>query len=359
MKRFSCGTAIAVGAASEAIAQLNSQRLLLVTDPYFVKTGAAQVLLQGAKAGQTMLFSDISPDPSVELAAKGTAALKKFQPDTVVVLGGGSAMDCAKAMVYFSGLQVRFVAIPTSSGSGSEVTDFSILTHNGIKHPLVDDSLRPDLAILDDSFLQKLPAELIADTGFDLLSHALEAAVATGSSGITDALAQAAFCTAMAHLEDSWRGDAAVRQTLHEASCMAGMAFSGAGLGLCHAMSHSLGGLFHISHGKLNAVLLPAVIEQNASAAGGKYACLARQAGLSGASDTLGVKNLRNALIRLRKRLDMPSTLKEAGVDLHLLQQKQQDLIKAVLQDPCCKTNPVPVTESVVLTVLREVQGLG
>lgn len=359
MKRFFCKTAIAVGAACEVLARLESKRLMLVTDPYFVKTGAAQLLLQGAKAKQTVVFSDISPDPSVELAAKGTAALKKFQPDTVVALGGGSAIDCAKAMVYFSGQPVRFVAIPTTSGSGSEMTDFSILTHNGVKHPLVDDSLRPDVAILDDSFLQKLPASLIADTGFDLLSHALESAVATGGSSITDALARSAFCTAMTYLEDSWRGNPAVRLQLHEASCMAGMAFSGAGLGLCHAMSHSLGGLFHISHGRLNAILLPAVIEQNIPAAGGKYAALARAAGLSGASDTLAVKNLRNALIRLRKKLCLPATIKEAGIDLDLLQQKREDLVNAVLQDPCCKTNPVPVTESMVLAVLQEVQGHG
>ena len=166
MKRFFCPTAIVTGPAAQALAQLKPARLMLVADPYFVKTGVAQCLLQGSGAQQTLLFSDISPDPSVELAAQGTAALKKFQPDTVAALGGGSAIDCAKAMVFFSGLRIKFAAIPTTSGSGSEVTDFSILTHNGVKHPLVDDSLRPDVAILDEAFLQKLPPSLIADTGF-------------------------------------------------------------------------------------------------------------------------------------------------------------------------------------------------
>ena len=359
MKRFFCPTAIVVGAAAEALAELASQRLLLVADPYFVKTGAAQTLLHSAGARQTLLFSDISPDPSVELAARGTAALRKFEPDTVVALGGGSAMDCAKAMVYFSGLPVKFVAIPTTSGSGSEVTDFSILTHGGVKHPLVDDSLRPDLAILDDGFLQKLPAGLIADTGFDCLSHALESWVATGANGVTDALSKEAFCTGMALLEQSYRGDPGVRLQLHQASCMAGMAFSGAGLGLCHAMSHSLGGLFHISHGRLNAVLLPSVLEHNAPAAGKKYAQLARCAGLSGAADTLALKNLKNALIRLRKNLELPASLQEAGVDLRLLQQKKQALVEAVMSDPCCQTNPVPVTQALVLAVLEEVRGFG
>ena len=359
MKRFFCPTAIVTGPASQALARLKPSRLLLVADPYFVKTGGAQCLLQGSGAEQTLLFSDISPDPSVELAARGTAVLKKFQPDTVVALGGGSAIDCAKAMVFFSGLPVKFVAIPTPSGSGSEVTDFSILTHSGVKHPLVDDSLRPDVAILDDTFLQKLPPSLIADTGFDLISHAMEAIAATGASAVTDALARDAFSIALNNLEESYRGDAGVRLQLHEASCMAGMAFSGAGLGLCHAMSHSLGGLFHISHGKLNAILLPAVIPHNAQGAGKKYAQLACCAGISGSAGTLAVKNLKNTLIRLRKKLNLPSTLKEAGIDPALLVQKKGDLIAAVLADPCCSTNPVPVTAELVATVLQEVQGFG
>ena len=359
MKRFFCPTAIVTGSASQALAQLKSTRLLLVADPYFVKTGAAQGLLQSSGAEQTLLFSDISPDPSVELAARGTAALKKFQPDTVVAFGGGSAIDCAKAMVYFSGLPVKFVAIPTTSGSGSEVTDFSILTHNGVKHPLVDESLRPNMAILDPHFLQNLPPSLIADTGFDLISHAAEAFVATGANAITDALARDAFCTALSSLEESYRGNADVRLSLHEASCMAGIAFSGAGLGLCHAMSHCLGGFFHTSHGKLNAILLPAVIEHNAQGAGKRYAELARWAGISGSAETLALKNLKNNLIRLRKRLQLPATLKEAGIDLSLLQQKKADLTAAVLADPCCSTNPIPVTPELVADVLQEVQGIG
>ena len=359
MKRFFCHTTIVTGPATQALAQLKPTRLLLVSDPYFVKTGGAQCLLQGSGAAQTLLFSDISPDPSVELAARGTAALKKFQPDTVVALGGGSAIDCAKAMVFFSGLRIQFVAIPTTSGSGSEVTDFSILTHSGVKHPLVDDSLRPDVAILDDAFLQKLPSSLIADTGFDLISHATEAFAATGAGAVTDALAREAFCRALKDLEESYRGNTAVRLSLHEAACMAGMAFSGAGLGLCHAMSHSLGGLFHTSHGRLNAVLLPAVIEHNAPAAGRKYAVLAQSAGISGSAETLAVKNLKNALIRLRKRLDLPASLKDAGIDLALLQQKKGELIAAVLADPCCATNPVPVTAELIAAVLQEVQGIG
>ena len=183
--------------------------------------------------------------------------------------------------------------------------------------------------------------------------------MATGADMITDSLAKEAFLTAMLHLENSWRGDTAARLPMHQAACMAGMAFSSGGLGLCHGMSHGLGGLLHISHGRLNAILLPAVLEQNLPAAGRKYADLARLAGLSGAADTLAVKNLKNALCRLRKHLGLPGTLKEAGADLTLLHQKKNDLIRAVLEDPCCESNPAPVTEQMIVTVLEEVTGLG
>ena len=359
MQRFYCPTAIITGPAGAALQSLKARRLLLVADPYFAENGMARQLLLESGAAETVLFSDITPDPSVELAAKGTAIVKEFAPDTVAALGGGSAMDCAKAMVYFFGQNVRFAAIPTTSGSGSEVTDFSVLTHSGIKHPLVDEKLRPDVAILDDGFLKKLPQFLIADTGFDLLCHALEAWVAAGATPITDALAKDSFRIALNHLEASWQGDTGVRLQLHQAACMAGMAFSGAGLGLCHAMSHSLGGLFHVSHGRLNAILLPAVLEHNGKTAGKKYADLARFAGLSGAADTLALRNLKNGLIRLRRRLNMPATLQEAGIDLQLLQQKKEELVRAVLADPCCETNPMPVNREMVLAVLQEVQGLG
>ena len=359
MNQFFCPTSVITGAAGSILQSLHPRRLLLVADPYFAENQMAQALLRESGAAETRLFSQISPDPSVELAARGTALVREFAPDTVVALGGGSAIDCAKAMVYFSGQDVCFVAIPTTSGSGSEVTNFSVLTHDGIKHPLVDEKLQPNVAILDDGFLQKLPPSLVADTGFDLLSHALEGWVATGGNAVTDALAKDSFRIGLAHLEDSYRGDTRVRLQLHQASCMAGMAFSGAGLGLCHAMSHALGGLFHVSHGRLNAILLPAVLAYNAQYIPEKYAQLARFAGLSGAADTLAVRNLKNALIRLRKRLGMPSDLQEAGVDLALLQQQKEILAEAVLADPCCHTNPAPVTRAGVAEILKEVQGLG
>jgi alcohol dehydrogenase class IV len=254
---------------------------------------------------------------------------------------------------------VKLVAIPTTSGSGSEVTDFAILTHRGVKHPLVDPRLRPWAAILDSDLLDSMPRRLIADTGFDAISHALESFVATEGGFFSRSFAREAFCTLHALLAASYAGHTEVRLKLHQASTMAGMAFTQSGLGLCHAMSHALGGLFHVPHGRLNAILLPAVIELNAHAAGDDYAQLAFAAGIPGSARSIGVRNLKNALLRLRRELDMPDTLTQAGVDLPSLRAHTGDLVEAVLADPCCRTNPIPVEDFMVRAVLEKVAGHG
>ena len=174
MERFGISTRIYAGAgAVNALASFGGKRVFVVTDPYFYKNGTAARIGEASGAEAVEYFADVKPDPTVELAAAGTAKLKAFGADLVVALGGGSAMDCAKAMVYFEGSGLRLVAIPTTSGSGSEVTDFAILTHGEVKHPLVDEKLRPWAAILDSELLMELPKGLIADTGFDVLAHAL------------------------------------------------------------------------------------------------------------------------------------------------------------------------------------------
>ncbi len=359
MEHFSCKTEIFSGAgAIQRLGQLNIRNLLIVADPYFEKTPIPQNLIRAAGAEQVTCFYDITPDPSVELAARGTALVQKHRPDTVIALGGGSAMDCAKAMVYFSGAKPRLVAIPTTSGSGSEVTDFAILTHDGVKHPLVDASISPDVAILDGDLLNSLPPSLIADAGFDILAHAVESFVARGAGAITDALARDAFAAAFTALPASFRGDTRVRQRIHTAATMAGMAFSQAGLGLCHGMSHALGARLHLPHGRLNAILLPAVIDAN-QAANPKYAALSQGVGLGGSAELLAVRNLRGGLTRLRKELGLPGTLAEAGADCNILRQERQAICRAVLADPCCASNPVPVTESMVQGVLEAVTGRG
>ena len=348
MERFSCPTRIISGpGAVSALKELGIRRLLMVADPYFYENGTARAIAAGIE--EVEYFNKVKPDPTVDLAAEGTAVVQSFQPDAIAALGGGSAMDCAKAMAYFSGTTARLIAIPTTSGSGSEVTDFAILTHNGVKHPLVDPRLRPDVAILDSDLVQKLPPALVADGGFDVLTHAAEAFVATNRSPITDALAKEAFRLTFRSLPDSFGRRLTARPVVHNAATMAGMAFTQAGLGLCHALAHSLGGEFHIPHGRLNAILLPSVIRCNASAAGRRYSELARTIGLEGRAETLGVRNLISALTRLRKELGLPATLEVS------LAGKRDAILDAALADPCCATNPIPVTRAMAAQVLDEV----
>ena len=360
MQCFSCGTQIISGpGAVSTLKDMTVGRLLMVTDPFFYKNGTVQQLAEGAAPAATEYFHKVAPDPSVSLAAEGTAVVQDFKPDTIVALGGGSAMDCAKAMAYFSGTKARLIAIPTTSGSGSEVTDFALLPHSGVKHPLVDQRLRPDVAILDSDLLSELPPALIADGGFDVLTHALEAYVAKDAGAITDALALDAFRTAFRLLPQSYAGKRSARPGVHLAATMAGMAFTQAGLGVCHAMAHSLGGEFHVPHGRLNAILLPAVISRNATAAGGRYAYAAQAVGLEGRADSVGVRNLRSALIRLRRELGLPATLADAGVAPVQVRQKADSIVKAAMADPCCATNPVSVTEGMIRDILSEVTGHG
>lgn len=358
MNRFQAPTTIISGAgAVSALADFRPRRLMIVTDPYFHENGTAAAIGTASKAETIQYYTNIKPDPTVSLAAEGTAALKAFCPDVLVALGGGSAMDCAKAMVYFSGSDATLIAIPTTSGSGSEVTDFSILTHEGVKHPLIDPKLRPKAAILDSNLLLSLPPKLIADTGFDCLSHAVEAFVATNAGAISDSLAKDAFCTVLALLPASYGGDKTHRLRIHEASTMAALAFTQAGLGLCHAISHALGGMYHIPHGRLNAILLPAVIGCNAHAAGEKYAKLSIAAGFVGSSPAIAVRNLKNALIRLRRQLELPATLQQAGVNLLQLRRDMERIVTAALADPCCATNPQHPEAYMIRRILEEVAG--
>ena len=358
MNRFQAPTMIISGpGAVSAVRDFHPRRLLIVTDPYFYENGTAARIGAASGAERIEYFTQVKPDPTVSLAAEGTAVLKAFDPDVLVALGGGSSMDCAKAMVYFSGRDVTLIAIPTTSGSGSEVTDFSILTHEGVKHPLIDPKLRPKAAILDSDLLASLPAKLIGDTGFDAISHAVEAFVATNANAITDSLSRDAFCCLLAMLPASFGGDPTHRLRIHEASTMAGLAFSQAGLGLCHALSHALGGMYHVPHGRLNAILLPAVIGCNAHAAGEKYAKLSSAAGLVGNSPTVAVRNLRNTLTRLRRELNLPATLQQAGIDPKKLRYDTESIVKATLADPCCATNPTKAEDFMVRRVLEEVAG--
>ena len=200
---------------------------------------------------------------------------------------------------------------------------------------------------------------MIADGGFDVLSHAAESFVASNATPMTRALAGSAFAMAFHHLGASFRGDTHVRGQIHLASTMAGVAFSQAGLGMCHALSHSLGGMFHIPHGRLNAILLPEIVAANGTAAGKAYSELAKQAGLGGGAEVIAVRNLRNGLIRLRKELHLPANLQESGISPHKVRQSMNPIVAAALKDPCMATNPRKCDAGVLRSVLEAVIGRG
>ena len=209
MQSFVCGTRLCFGAdAPAALAGLHAERVLLVTDPYFAENGTAARYAAAFPGAQVEIFSDVAPDPPLSLVAQGVARLQALRPDTVLALGGGSAIDCAKGIAALGGLPVRLVAVPTTSGSGSEVTSFAILTQGGVKHPLVDPALRPELAILDPALLEALPPRLIAESGMDAVSHCVEAAAAREASPVTDALAHSACRTLLPTLREltHWSG---------------------------------------------------------------------------------------------------------------------------------------------------------
>ena len=358
MQTFYCPVRLYMGPdALQALTRETAKRVMIVTDRYFSQNGLAQKIGAMIPGAEVQIFDKVVPDPPASLAAEGAALCSRFRPELLMALGGGSPMDCAKAIRLASETPMRFVAIPTTSGSGSEMTAFSILTHEGVKHPVIDDAMRPDAAILDDTLLQELPASLAADTGMDLLAHCLEAVAAARHNALTDALAYYAADTVLRHLEASCQGDRSVRGRIHVAASMAGMAFDQAGLGVCHAMAHALGGEFHLPHGKLCAMLLPHVMRLNAPASMAQYGALALRCGLPAPTDRLGFRNLSAAIVRLREKLGMPATLQKAGVDPAEIRLREEKILQAALRDRCCETNPVPVAKEMLKELYWAVSG--
>lgn len=359
MVSFSCKTKIIGGdGAVLALKEMDIRRLFVVADPFFVKNGTAERIACMTGAEETGYFDGVTPDPDVRTVAEAASQMQRFRPDTVLALGGGSAMDCAKAARFFSGIGSTLVAVPTTSGSGAEVTDFAVITAGQTKYPLVDSALTPEVAILDGDLLRELPAGLIADSGYDAAAHAVEAFAALGHSPLSDSLAASALREILEKLPLSRNGMVSVRMDVHYASTMAACAFSQAGLGACHALSHSLGGAFHVPHGRLNAVLLPAVVECNSKRAPERYARLARQAGIPGASDFMALRNLKNALKELRRQLGLPETLSQAGIPVPELRSRLPGILRTACQDACAGSNPVPVTETFLREILGEVADL-
>ncbi|WP_415339846.1 iron-containing alcohol dehydrogenase [Clostridium perfringens] len=310
---------------------------------------------------ETKVFEGVEPDPSVETVMKGAKEMEEFNPDWIVSIGGGSPIDAAKAMWIFYeypdftfekaivpfGLpklrrKAKFVAIPSTSGTATEVTAFSVITDYKakIKYPLADFEITPDIAIVDPSLAETMPEKLVAHTGMDALTHAIEAYTASLRSNFTDPLALKAIEMVNMHLVNSYKGDMEARGEMHEAQCLAGMAFSNALLGIVHSMAHKVGAVFHIPHGCANAIFLPYVIKYNRKACEDRYASIARHIGLKGESERELTDALIDLINKFNKELNIPSSMKEYGIEEDDFKANLKFIAHNAVLDPCTGSNP-------------------
>lgn len=325
---------------------------------------------------EVQLFEGVEPDPSVETVMKGAEAMRAFEPDWIVAMGGGSPIDAAKAMWVFYEYpdttfeeiitpfsfptlrtKAKFCAIPSTSGTATEVTAFSVITdyHKGIKYPLADFNITPDVAIVDPELAETMPKKLVAHTGMDAMTHAIEAYVSTLHCNYTDPLALHAIKMIHNNLKKSYDGDMDARAAMHDAQCLAGMAFSNALLGIVHSMAHKTGAAYtgdHIIHGCANAMYLPKVIKYNSknAEAAERYAEIASFIGLSGATTEGKVDALIAELRSMNDQLDIPQGIKNYGksgvkADVSVIDEKEfleklLEVAKNAIADACTGSNP-------------------
>lgn len=323
----------------------------VVADPFFAKHPILK------KLNITTLFTSFPADPDLESVAKGVAEFSKKEHKSLIAIGGGSAMDTAKAILYFGSFSVPFAVIPTTSGSGSEVTSFSVITDKktNTKHPIVSDKMLPDYAFLEPEVVKTMPKSLVVDTGADVLSHALESIVSLKSSVFSSALAEKAILTVFKQLRKSANGDYSARCDMHYASNLAGIAFNHSNLGLCHAIAHNMGARLKIPHGRANAILLPHIVTLNSTSESAMkiYADLSKKLGNEGSPPILCKKFIRD-IKSLFSSLSLPKTLKEAGTNLSL--SGMDEIADGALNDGCIKTNPVTPTKEQIINILKEVK---
>ncbi|OOF84544.1 bifunctional acetaldehyde-CoA/alcohol dehydrogenase [Rodentibacter ratti] len=380
------------------------ERVVIVTDRTMVDLGfvekiAKQITARGNHVTY-QLFADVEPDPSIETVRRGSELLRNYQPDTIIALGGGSAMDAAKVMWLFYeqpevdfrdlvqkfmdirkrafkfpqlGRKARFIGIPTTSGTGSEVTPFAVITEGDKKYPIADYSLTPTVAIVDPALVMTVPAHVAADTGLDVLTHATEAYVSVLANDFTDGLALQAIKLVFENLERSVKEkDPEAREKMHNASTMAGMAFANAFLGMNHSLAHKIGGRFHTPHGRTNAILMPHVIRYNGTRpektatwpkynyykADVKYQDIARMLGLPCATPEEGVKSFAQACYDLAERCGIKMSFKAQGLDEKAWMDARRDVALLAFEDQCSPANPrLPLVADMEVILTRAYHG--
>lgn len=383
-------------------------KALIVTSPSSLRNGYVDKvkyhLMKHPNRVQSTIFSEIEPEPSIETVMNGAELMRKFQPDVIIALGGGSVMDAAKAMWLFYeypesdfhslkqkfinpttrvvqyprlGGKAKFVAIPTTSGTGSEVTAFAVISDKAanLKYPLADFELTPHVAIIDPQFVMTVPKHITADTGMDVLTHAIEAYVSVLANDYTDGLAIKAIQLVFEYLPRAYRdgSDELAREKMHNASTIAGMAFANAFLGINHSLAHPIGAEFNIPHGRTNAILLPHVIRYNAAkptkfmtfpkyesfVADKRYAEIARSLGLPAKTTEQGVESLIQAIIKLAKELDIPMSFEAAGIDATEFESKVPELAELAFDDQDTLANPKqPLVTELAEVIRRAFKGV-
>ena len=357
MQKFKINTEVCFGNDSlSELGAIEAKNAVIFTDAFLCKSGTADKIAGYMKnCSNIKIYSDIKPDPPIELIAEALDFLLKADADVVVALGGGSSIDAAKSTVLIArkqtGKKLPLIAVPTTSGTGSEVTSFAVITDKtaGVKYPLVSDSLLPEKAILSGELVMSVPPQITADTGFDVLTHALEAYISTQANDFSDAMAEKALEIAFEYLPEAYKNgnNEIAREKMHTASCLAGMAFNSVSLGVNHGIAHSLGAHFHIPHGRANGMLLPYVMWYNAGLdknvderTAARLAKIAKLIGLPAFNAKAGTQNLVNKLKQMQKEMKIPLTLKDAGVDKKAFEEAKEHIIKSALNDACTVTNP-------------------
>ena len=362
MEEFILKTKIFMGENSiKNLEKIKMNKVMIICDPFLEKNGMTHLIKEilSKMNIEFETFSEVVPDPTIEVITLCLAKLAKFKPDTIIAFGGGSSMDTAKGVkeLYkkMSENDVKLIAVPTTSGTGSEVTSFAVVSDpkTQSKYPLIDDEMIPEYAIFDANFTKTVPNFITADTGMDVLTHAIEAYVASNANDFTDAFAEKAIKLVWENLilcyEDPNNMNA--RTHMHSASCLAGIAFNQAGLGICHSLAHALGAVFHIPHGRANSVLLPEVIAYNAgleveaeNIALDRYVKIANILGIACGTKKATVFKLVRDIKLLNKKFGIPACIKDLKIDTEEFNVNIEVMATKALEDRCTPTNPVVPT---------------